>query len=305
MDKGKKVIAFIPAFNEEESISSVIETVRKIYSKENTLRKNYILEILVVDDGSTDKTNVIAKKLNVHLVEHHRNRGLGAATRSAMIWAYEFGADVAVKLDADFQHDPQDIEKVIMPILRNECDICWGSRFAGKIHYKMPVIRFLGNKFFTWLMNLFTEYEITDAQTGLMAFGKKYLAVFEIFGNYNPPQQLLLDAHYKYMRYSEVPVDFYARTSGKSFVSLKYPFHVTFNILRMLIYASPIKTFSVVGAFFILFSISYFLLNVYSKIYHWNIQYLFVENLSQVTLNLGLQCFFFGILADLIIRKRR
>ena len=60
---------------------------------------------------------------------------------------YELGADICIKLDADFQHDPDDIEKTIMPILNNETDICWGSRFTGKIKYRMPIERYIGNKF--------------------------------------------------------------------------------------------------------------------------------------------------------------
>lgn len=299
------MVVFIPALNEEESIASIIDRVRELYPEEVTREKGYFVEILVVNDGSTDKTEEIAISKGVKVVSHPTNLGLGAAARTAIETAYEMGADVAVKLDADFQHDPADIERVILPVLENKADICWGSRFTGEITYKMPLIRYAGNKFFTWLTNKLTSYKISDAQTGMMACGKKYMSVFEIHGNYNCAQQLLIDAYHKNMRYTEVPVIFHARAAGKSFVTLKYPFYVTANILRTIIYANPLKVFSITGLSFIVFSALYYVLYVTAQKYAWNISYIFISNLALVSLIVGVQCIFFGILADLIIRKRK
>jgi glycosyltransferase involved in cell wall biosynthesis len=303
MDKLNKVVIFIPAYNEEESIASVIDKVMEIYTEQATRIKGYRVEMLVVNDGSSDRTEEIANSKGVDVVSHPRNLGLGAATRTAMETAFQMGADVAIKLDADFQHDPSDIEKVIMPILENKTDICWGSRFAGKINYRMPLVRHLGNKFFTWVMNRLTNYEISDAQTGLMAYSRKYLKIFELHGDYNPPQQLLMDANYKYMRYMEVPVVFHPRTSGKSFVNFKYPFYVLVNIFRILVYANPLKVFATIGLTFIFFSIFYLVFTLMVEKFGWGLEWLLVDKLSLATLFVGLQCFFFGILADLIIRK--
>ncbi|MBF0465638.1 MAG: glycosyltransferase family 2 protein [Nitrospirae bacterium] len=300
-----KVVVFIPAYNEEETIAFAIDKVCELYPESVTAEKNYFVEILVVNDGSVDKTEEIAESKGVRVVSHPTNMGLGAATRIAMMTAYEMGADVAVKLDADLQHDPADIEKVVMPILFGKADICWGSRFAGKIHYKMPIIRRLGNMFFTWLMNQLTPYGISDAQTGLMAYGKRYLAVFELFGSYNPPQQLLIDASNKFMKYAEVPVVFYERKTGRSFVSLRYPFYVFINILRIMIYGSPLKLFTAIGSVMVIFSIIYFIASTIFEKYLMNFPILLVNNLSLATLIVGLQCFFFGILADLLIKRRR
>ncbi|MBF0518510.1 MAG: glycosyltransferase family 2 protein [Nitrospirae bacterium] len=300
-----KVVVFIPAYNEEETIAFAIDKVREIYPEDATKEKNYFVEILVVNDGSTDRTEEIVESKGVAVVSHPKNMGLGAATRMAMMTAYEMGADVTVKLDADLQHDPADIEKVIMPILLGKADICWGSRFAGKIHYKMPIVRRLGNIFFTWLMNQLTPYKISDAQTGLMAYGKRYLSVFELFGSYNPPQQLLLDAANKFMKYAEVPVVFYERKTGSSFVSLKYPFYVFINILRIMIYGSPLKVFTAIGSVMVIFSILYFIVTSIWENYLKNFSFLWIDKLSLATLIVGLQCFFFGILADLLIKRRK
>lgn len=308
MDKLKKVVIFIPAFNEEANIASVIDKVQDLYPEVKTRSKGYVIEILVVSDGSQDNTEEIVLSKNVNLISHPKNLGLGAATRTGMETAYEMGADVAVKLDADFQHDPKDIEKVIWPILENKADICWGSRFTGQIEYKMPLIRYIGNHFFTWLMNKLTDYNISDAQTGLMAYGRKYLAVFELHGNYNPPQQLLMDANYKHMRYVEVPVVFHKRLQGESFVSLKYPFKVLPNIARVIIFANPMKIFGFLGLSMVLlalFIVSLWALGVvlnYPPLQH--IPVLSLGNLALILFIAGLQTLFFGILADLIVKKR-
>ncbi|MDP3014469.1 MAG: glycosyltransferase family 2 protein [Candidatus Subteraquimicrobiales bacterium] len=301
----KKVIVFIPCLNEEETVATAINRVRELYPSGVTEPKGYHVELLVVNDGSTDRTEEIAISKGVKVVSHQRNIGLGGAVRTALDTAYEMGADIAVKIDADLQHPPEDIEKVIMPILEDKSDICLGSRFAGKIHYKMPLIRRWGNRFFTWLMNKLTTYRISDAQTGLFACNRKYLSVFEMHGNYNAAQQLLIDAFNKHMRYSEVPVDFHPRKTGKSFVTLRYPFYVLVNIFRILTFANPLKVFSIIGVSLIAFSISYFGLSVIAEKFSWDISFIFVENLSLAALIVGVQAFFFGVLADLIIHKRK
>jgi len=304
MNELKKVIVFVPAFNEEDSIESVIQQVSDLFPVEKTRDKGFFIQLLIVNDGSTDRTEEIAKYKGIEVISHPRNLGLGAATRTAMENAYEEGADIAIKLDADLQHDPADIEKVILPILENKADICWGSRMAGEITYKMPMIRKYGNRFFTWLMNILTDYTISDAQTGMMAFGRKYLSVFELHGNYNPPQQLLIDASSKFMRYMEVPVTFHSRKTGESFVSLKYPLIVILNIARVIIYANPLKVFSICGLGMIGFSICYFIVNKISRSLGWDLSFIFIKYLGLVTMILGVQTLFFGILADLIIKKR-
>lgn len=303
MDSLKKVVIYIPAFNEEDNIDLVIDKLSELYSAHLTEPKGYIAEIIVVNDGSTDNTEIRAKAKGVKVISHNRNLGLGGASRTALETAYEMGADVAVKFDADLQYYPSDIEKVIMPLLEGKADICWGSRMRGKINYKMPYIRYVGNKFFTWLLNRLTSYNISDAQSGLKAFNRKFLAVFEIPGNYNSNQQLLIDANNKHMKYTEVPVTFDARTKGKSFVSLKYPFRVLPNIIRVLIYANPLKIFGFLGLFLTLASI--LIVAIWLVFHYLNIQIFFPRNISLLLFLSGLQIMFFGILADLIVKKRK
>jgi len=305
VDHRKKVVVFIPALNEADGLPQLFAKLKQVFSPEQLRHKDYVVETVVVDDGSTDNTRAIAKQYATAVISHPRNMGLGAATRSAMEYARDIGADAAVKLDADFQHDPEDIEKVIMPILRGETDLCWGSRFTGQITYRMPWVRWLGNHTFTWLMNVLTEFKISDAQTGLMAFGKRYLQVFEIRGSYNPPQQLLLDANLKCMRYAEVPVVFHARKTGKSFISFRYPVHVCVNLFRILVYANPLRVFGFIGFLFIVMSVLHSGTAMIAKYYHLVVpEFLLDKGLRLAMLIVGIQSFYFGILADMILRDR-
>ena len=295
-----KVFAFIPAFNEEESIDKLLKELKQHFKG----KKKFILKTLLINDGSTDKTVMIAEKFGVDYITHHpENMGLGAATRSGMRKSLELGADVAIKLDADHQHSVKDIEACVMPIIEDKADIVWGSRFQGKITYKMPLYRKLGNKFFTWLMNLLTDYKISDAQTGLMAFGKNYLKVFKILSDYNPPQQLLIDANSKKMRYYEVPVTFNARKTGKSFISIKYPFKVITAIIWILFHANPLRVFIPISLIFFVTSIIVTIFNLFS--FYAGLADIPISNNVLVTVCFlaGLQTLFFGILADMIIKK--
>lgn len=248
------VVVFIPAYNEEKSIVSVINKIQEHYVNAPEIR-GYRTEIIVVDDGSSDNTAAISRDAGVKVVVSHiKNRGLGASTRTAMQRAFEMGADIAVKIDADFQHDPDDIDKVVRPIIEDRADSVFGTRLTGGLQYSMPLTRAVGNRFFSWLVGKLTGLKVTDGQTGLMAFGRRYLGQFNIIVDYNETQQLILDSYRKNMRIIEVPVVFYMRKTGKSFISWRYPFKVLPTILRHYVRITPFTVFMPAGLLFIFFA---------------------------------------------------
>jgi glycosyltransferase involved in cell wall biosynthesis len=293
----KLVVVYIPAYNEEGAIGKVIQKIRHYYPETKT--PDYTIKIIVVNDGSKDNTVEIAKKLNVdRIVSHPINRGLGAATRSGLWEAFDMNADIAVKIDADFQHDPEDIEKVIRPILDNKADVVFGSRFMGKIEYKMPFYRKMGNAFFSALTTIFTGLTVTDGQTGLIATNKRYLQRFRLTSDYNETQQMIIDAWRNQLRFMEVPVVFHKRKTGKSFISFKYPFHVIPNILRLFIHSCPLKIFLPIGALFILVGIIlgiFLLLNPLATLGDVTVALFFMT---------GIQIILSGFIADIISKKR-
>ena len=296
-----RVVVFIPALNEEDKIAEVITTINERYR--DSAPAGFTVQTIVVDDGSTDLTVEKARAAGVDgIVSHPQNLGLGAATRTGMQTALDMGADIAVKIDADFQHDPVDIERVLVPLLEDRADIVYGSRFAGKINYRMPLVRNVGNRFFTWLMRRMTGWAITDAQTGLMAYGSRYLDGFNIVGDYNAPQQIILDAHNRHLRYAEVPVVFNPRTTGDSFISFRYPFKVFPQILRIMMLGNPLRIFVNLGLCFLGVA---FILAAYDLYMYLNDLDYKIHNtmIALITIS-GIQTIFFGLLADLIRNRK-
>jgi len=299
----KKLVVIIPAYCEEETIYQTILSIKETHPLISAI--GYTPVVYVVNDGSIDKTSEKAQEANADRVIHHRvNQGLGSAVRTGLQAAMRGGADIVVKFDADLQHDPKDILAIIKPILDNEAEIVYGNRL-GKINYKMPFVRRLGNKVFTRLMRWMTKWPVVDSQPGIFAVSRDYLEVSYIPGDYNYTQQILLDAFHKGMRFAQVPISFNMRMTGRSFVSVQYPFKVLPQIIQVLVGVKPLKIFGPIALFF---------LGVGTLVAIFNLCGWAAGNaekpIQQVNLVLGsglfgLQTLFFGLLADLIVQQTK
>jgi glycosyltransferase involved in cell wall biosynthesis len=299
----KNVVVIIPAYNEQGKIRQTLEGIKAQAAEFE--RCGLTVRTYVIDDGSTDHTGKLAQESGCdRLIRHKTNLGLGAAVRSGLYAAARDGADIAVKFDADGQHDPADILPLIAPILADEADVVYGNRF-DKIEYRMPFVRRIGNRSFTWLMRVLTGWPLRDSQPGIFAVSKDYLKVFYLPGDYNYTQQILLDAYHKGMRFAHVPVSFRRRTTGRSFVSLKYPFKVLPQLLMVLISVKPFKIFGPIGGVFLAAAVLIAVLemalwlsgHLTKPIEHVN----FVMGFGLF----GLQTLFFGLLAELIVRQNK
>ncbi len=190
-----KLSIIIPAYNEEATISHVLRGLKS---------KGY-KNIVVVDDGSIDKTPHIAKKEGVKLHSHIINRGLGGALGTGIEAALLENPDIIVTLDADGQHDPKDIKKLIKPIIRGEADVVIGSRMLNP--RGMPFSKRVANKignFITWL--LFGVY-ISDSQSGLRAFSKNAAQKINIKTNgMEVSSEILKEAKRNNLKIKEVPI---------------------------------------------------------------------------------------------------
>ncbi|GAB4222316.1 MAG: hypothetical protein Kow0062_19140 [Acidobacteriota bacterium] len=301
MSTSRRLIVVVPAYNEEERITEAVTAL--VGLREPARERGLELLVYVVDDGSRDRTRELAERAGADRILRHRvNRGLGAAVRTGLTAARTDGADVAVKFDADLQHDPADVFRVAEPVLDDVADVVYGHRFE-KIAYRMPFVRRIGNIVFTRLMRWLTGWPLRDSQPGIFAVGRAYLDVFHLPGDYNYTQQVLLDAYHKGMRFEHVDVAFRRRETGRSFVSLRYPFKVLPQILLVLVSVRPMKVFGPVGAAF---------LAIAAGVFCWQIGEYFAglspKPVQSVNLVLGaglfgLQTFFFGLLAELIVRR--
>jgi glycosyltransferase involved in cell wall biosynthesis len=297
----QKLTIVVPAYNEAESIGAMLRRIRTALDDAHAVQ----LSILVVDDGSTDATAAVARDAGAdRVLSHPTNLGLGAAVRTGLKAARSSGADVVVKLDADGQHEPTDVLDLIGPILRDEADLVFGNRFAG-IEYRMPPIRRLGNRVFTWLMRRLTRWPLRDSQPGIFAGSAAFLDGFRLPGDYNYTQQVLLDAYHRGLRFQHVPVTFRERTNGLSFVSYRYPFKVGKQILLLLVSLNPLKVFVPVGLGFMAIGAVILGLDL--------VEYLRGAASKPVQRPFGvlgfglfgLQTVFFGLLGHLVIMNRR
>lgn len=155
------ILIVVPAYNEEESIQLVIENLRR-YGYNN---------ILVVDDGSNDRTFEIVNQLNVYTARHLLNRGAGTASATGFEIAKILNPDIVVTFDADGQHEAGDILRLIEPIQKNESEVVIGSRML--IRAGMPRKRVLYNRIANLITHIVYGFSISDTQSGLKAFSRK------------------------------------------------------------------------------------------------------------------------------------
>jgi len=161
MDKKPLIVAAIPAFNEEKTIAKVI-----------LLAQRHVDRVVVCDDGSGDMTAAIAAKLGAEVIRHEKNRGYGTTLQSLFKRGRELNADVMVTLDADGQHDSDQIPRVAQPILDGKADIVIGSRFAGEAT-DIPSYRKAGVKVITKFLNSIVRANIKDAESGFRAYSSR------------------------------------------------------------------------------------------------------------------------------------
>jgi glycosyltransferase involved in cell wall biosynthesis len=155
--KQPKIIATIPAYNEERHIA---EVVRKT--------AGYVDEVIVIDDGSTDRTSERARNAGAIAIRHSENRGKGEAVNTAFQLARQLQPIVLILLDGDNQHDPDEIPLFLDQIMNNECDMVVGSRFLRR--NGIPAYRQLGQHILTLTTNLGSGIRLTDSQSGFRAF---------------------------------------------------------------------------------------------------------------------------------------
>lgn len=188
----------IPAFNEEKTIAKVIKRLR-FCGWDN---------IIVIDDGSNDKTGLLARKQGVIVIKHVVNRGLGAALGTGIQAALKLGAKIIVTFDADLQHNPEDVERLVKPILNKKADVVIGTRFLKKSYLKeMPLSKKIGNMGLNLITLLLFGARTTDSQSGLRAFSKKAVERIKIKTNrMEVSSEIIAEVARKKLKKVEIPI---------------------------------------------------------------------------------------------------
>jgi hypothetical protein len=211
-DRSGRVAVVFPAHDEEESVADVVgRTPTSVCGRP--------VDVLVVDDGSSDRTAARAHEAGARVVSFEHNRGLGAAVRFGLHDAAARGAAAVAFLDADGEYAPEELEQLVAPVLDGRADYVVGSRFAGTIEHMRPHRR-VGNVVLTRLLSFTARRPITDGQSGYRVLSNRAAADAEVIHDFNYAQVLTLDLLGKGYRYTEVPITYRFRTAGRSFVKL-------------------------------------------------------------------------------------
>jgi len=230
-----KIIVGIPAFNEEKNIATIITKLADITDT-----------IIVCNDGSSDLTLDIAKKMGVFVINHEKNLGYGAAIRSIFLKAKEMNGDVLVTFDADGQHRIEDIENVIKPIIDQKADLVIGSRFLDESEKEIPQYRKVGIKVITKITNSSIKEQLTDSQSGFRAYSKKVIAEL------NPSElgmgistEILIKASSKKFRITEVPIKILYAGDTSTHNPVSHGSSVIFSTIKYTSIEHPLKFYGI------------------------------------------------------------
>jgi len=224
----KKVVITIPAYNEEESIGAVIKEIKNVMN--NT---NYIYQIMILDDGSVDRTKKITEENGVLFFSNGRNMGLAHTFKKEMEICCGLGADIIVHTDADGQYPPKHIPEMIESVL-DGYDLVLGSRF-GKGVYDGSIGKKLGNMFFARVISMLLRKNIHDTTTGFRAFTKE-IAQLPIESKFTYTQEQLIRAIRSKKKIKEIPIVARMTRNSRLFRNIfEYFYRATITILKIFI----------------------------------------------------------------------
>jgi glycosyltransferase involved in cell wall biosynthesis len=219
------VLVIIPCYNEEESITKVI----------TDLKKHCSYDILVINDGSTDQTSRIVKRLNINIIDLPYNLGLGGALQTGYMYAIQHNYDYVVQMDGDGQHSAKEVQKILTPVVERVADYVIGSRF---IHYEGFVsskLRRIGIYYLASLVKYLSRVNVKDVTSGFRALNQPVIRYLTKNSWEYPEVEALIDMKHEQFRMMEVPVLMKSRKQGKSYFtywkSIYYIIKVTLTLM--------------------------------------------------------------------------
>lgn len=194
-----KTLIIIPAFNEEARIAGMLEDVRLTHPE---------LDVLVIDDCSTDDTLAVVRRMGVDALSLPTNLGYGAALQAGYKYALQEGYDVVVQMDGDGQHTAESIRPLLETLADPACSVVIGTRFYPGSPYRMPLLRRVAVSFFRLLIRLMTGRRVSDPTSGLQALKRHVLIYYvdDIFPTDYPDADVIIFLHKWGLRFREVPV---------------------------------------------------------------------------------------------------
>jgi glycosyltransferase involved in cell wall biosynthesis len=205
-------VAIVPALNEELTVTTVIDELRAFDPG---------LDVVVVDDGSVDRTAAVAAAKGARVLRLPFNLGIGGAVQTGFRYAFEHGYDIAVRVDGDGQHDPAQLGRILAPVLRGDVDVAVGSRFADDTDgYRSSLTRRLGIRVLAWVVSRIVGQRVTDTTSGFQALNRHGIALFaRDYPHDYPEVEATVMAVRHRLRLCEVPVSMRERGGGRSSIT--------------------------------------------------------------------------------------
>jgi glycosyltransferase involved in cell wall biosynthesis len=219
----KKILIIVPAYQEEANILRVLEDIRSHIPQ---------ADILVVNDGSTDQTGLLARRAAVKVIDHPFNMGIGAAVQTGFKYAREHDYSDAMQIDGDFQHPAQEGPRLLQVLSEKRADMVIGSRFITPTGYRGSWSRRTGNRLFQWVNALVVGQEVIDNTSGFRAYSRRAIELLSqtYLGEYPEPESI---GYLKSQGCSiiEIPVQMRNRVGGTSSIT---PFRSVYYMVRVL-----------------------------------------------------------------------
>lgn len=228
-----RLLVCIPCYNEQDAIVTTIKQVEQSIAQMPAIKA----DLLVVNDGSTDKSLENIRSTSATVLNLPINLGIGGAIQTGFLYAHKKGYDIMIQVDGDGQHDASYIPQVVVPVINKLCDVCIGSRFIQKKGFQSSAIRQVGIRWFSILLRILTGLKILDTTSGFRAFNAQAieLSVKEYPDHYPEPEILISYALHK-LKVLEVPVVMRQRAYGRSSIGIMDSFFYVFSVTLGIIF---------------------------------------------------------------------
>ena len=296
-----KLVVQIPCLNEAENLPRVVADVpREIPGIDE-------IELLVIDDGSSDGTGDVARSLGVnHVVRMRRNQGLARVFVVGLQTAVQLGADVIVNFDADNQYRGADIALLIAPILAGDADIVIGDRGVGELAHFSPTKRVL-QRLGSWVVSKISTTDVPDATSGFRALSREAALRMNVVTEFTYTLETIIQAGKQRLALKHVPVGVNEQTRPSRLFRSTWDYvkRSTVAILRIYTHYEPLKTFSLIGLAFFTAGLAIGLRFFYFYLFHTGQGRVQSLILAAVLLIVGAQVALIGLIGDTIAANRR
>lgn len=296
-----KLVIQIPCYNEEKSLPITLNDLPKHIDGIDEI------EVLIIDDGSMDRTVEVAKELGVNnFVEMPHNSGLAKAFVAGINKALEIGADIVVNTDADNQYCAADIEKLVKPILAGEADIVIGSRPVSEIEHFSPLKKLL-QKLGSGVMRLISSTKVEDAPSGFRAFSRNAAMQLNVFDNYTYTLETIIQAKARGLILKCVPIRVNPDLRKSKLVRNMFDYirRSVFTMIRMFIIYRPFRFFAILAGMFFLVGALIGLRFLYYFVFESGAGHIQSLILSAILIITGVQVGVIAVLSELLSINRK